>query len=378
MVRVELRQRKRENRRVSLYLDFYPPVLDHSTGKMKRQEFLKLFIWDKPKGAGEKEHNKEILNIANGILSTRINQVRKSEIYSPLEKQLLKQLEYDRIDFIEYFKQTTRKRKGANLKTWQSVEKYLRKYFPNGLKFGDIDEKTIEGFRDYLLTAKSIRSDKATLSQNTASSYFNKVKATLRQAFKERILREDINGRIDAIEDKETRREYLNIEELKRLIETPCEDEILKRASLFSALTGLRFSDILKLKGSEVKNDDQGYSLQFTQQKTQGIETHYISSEAYSLLGDFKNDDSRVFEGLRYSAYSNKRLAKWIGLAGITKDITFHNFRHTYATLQLQHGTDIYTVSKLLGHKSLKTTQIYAKVVDEAKRKASDVIKLGL
>lgn len=378
MVRVELRQRKRENRRVSLYLDFYPPILDHSTGKMKRQEFLKLFIWDKPKGAGEKEHNKEILNIANGILSTRINQIRKAEIYSPLEKQLLKQQEYDKIDFIDYFKQTTRKRKGANLKTWQSVEKYLREYFPNGLKFGDIDEKTIEGFRDHLLTAKSIRSDKATLSQNTASSYFNKVKATLRQAFKEKILREDINGRIDAIEVKETRREYLNIEELKRLIETPCDDEILKRASLFSALTGLRFSDILKLKGSEVKNDDQGYSLQFTQQKTQGIETHYISSEAYSLLGDFKDDDSRIFDGLRYSAYSNKRLSKWIGLAGITKDITFHSFRHTYATLQLQHGTDIYTVSKLLGHKSLKTTQIYAKVVDEAKRKASTVIKLGL
>ncbi len=83
-----------------------------------------------------------------------------------------------------------------------------------------------------------------------------------------------------------------------------------------------------------------------------------------------------VFEGLQYSAYQNSLLKEWIIKAGITKAITFHCFRHTYATLQLSQGTDIYTVSKMLGHRDLKTTQVYAKVIDLTKRAAADKIKL--
>ncbi len=68
----------------------------------------------------------------------------------------------------------------------------------------------------------------------------------------------------------------------------------------------------------------------------------------------------------------------WLQDAGITKNITFHSFRHTFATLQLEMGIDLYTVSKMLGHKSIKTTQIYAKVVDKAKAEAAGRIKLNL
>jgi site-specific recombinase XerD len=85
-----------------------------------------------------------------------------------------------------------------------------------------------------------------------------------------------------------------------------------------------------------------------------------------------------VFEELTYSAYKNRHLKEWVKDAGITKKITFHEFRHTYATLQLTGGTDLYTVSKMLGHKSIKTTQIYAKIVDELKRKTTNVIRIDL
>ena len=112
-------------------------------------------------------------------------------------------------------------------------------------------------------------------------------------------------------------------------------------------------------------------------QKTQRDNYLPISEQAFSLCGNHPgNPNENVFLGLKYSAYNNKQLTEWIEAAGIAKNITFHCFRHTFATLQLYNGTDIYTVSKMLGHKDLKTTQIYAKIVDEAKRTAADKIKL--
>lgn len=142
-------------------------------------------------------------------------------------------------------------------------------------------------------------------------------------------------------------------------------------------LTGLRFSDIKNLVWGEIHlSVENGYSIQFTQQKTKGVEVLPISEQAYSLLGERKETTRKVFEGLTYSAYENKHLYQWIGAAGITKNITFHCFRHTFATLQLSKGTDIYTVSKMLGHRELKTTQIYAKIIDQTKREAADKIKL--
>ena len=153
----------------------------------------------------------------------------------------------------------------------------------------------------------------------------------------------------------------------------------MKRAALFSALTGLRFSDIKNLVWAELEFiEGNGYFIQFKQQKTKGVEMMPISDQAYSLLGESKDPNDKVFEGLNYSAYENKHLSNWIKAAGITKDITFHCFRHTFATLQLSGGTDIYTVSKMLGHRELKTTQIYAKIIDQTKRVAADIIKLEL
>ena len=141
----------------------------------------------------------------------------------------------------------------------------------------------------------------------------------------------------------------------------------------------MRFSDISKLVWGEVQYSElEGYFLQFRQKKTKGVEVLPISEQAFKLLGERKEPTEQVFKGLIYSAYLNVHLKQWILRAGITKDITFHCFRHTFATLQLSHGTDIYTVSKMLGHRELKTTQIYAKIVDESKRKAADKIKLDM
>lgn len=103
-----------------------------------------------------------------------------------------------------------------------------------------------------------------------------------------------------------------------------------------------------------------------------------ISEQAYQLCGEPRKPEQLVFEDLPDPSWISAPLKRWIKSAGITRKITFHCFRHTYAILQLAGGTDIYTVSKMLGHTNVKTTQVYAKVVDEKKQKAAETIKLNI
>lgn len=382
--KVTLRQKAISKGRQSLYLDFWPPIPHPETGKPTRREFLGLYLMDKPKTPIDKRHNTETMKIGQSIRQKRENFLNKPEIYSHYEKEQIRLKKQGEQCFIEYFAKLADKRKASNRDNWGASLKYLKSFSDSHLKFTDLNEQFLEGFKEYLLMAKSNRSDKATLSQNTAVSYFNKVKAALRQAYKDGIMQTDLNAKIQPIKTAETRREYLTLDELNRLVKTPCSNPLLKRAALFSALTGLRFCDIQGMTWGELEYiRGQGYFLNFTQQKTKGVETLPISEQAYSLTEGKENpkdmpQDKPVFEGLEYSAYQNKHLWQWIGAAGITKDITFHCFRHTFATLQLFNGTDIYTVSKMLGHKDLKTTQVYAKIVDEAKRTAVNKIKLDL
>lgn len=378
-VKVKLRKKKISKGRESLYLDFYPAIPHPKTGEPTRREFLGLYIHEKVKTAQDKRHNEATMLIGEGIRQKRENIINKPEIYTEFEKEQLRIKKQGEKDFVKYFKKLADKRKSSNHDNWVSAHNYLKTFTGGTLKFGDLNEKWLEEFKEYLLTTKSNRSAKTTLSQNSAVSYFNKVKATLKQAYKEKILQTDLNSKISPIKAEETRREYLTIEELNELVKKPCHNPLMKKAALFSALTGLRFSDIQKLVWAEVNHTEgQGYYLTFRQKKTKGSETLPISDQAAEMLGKKGKAEKKVFDGLKYSAYNNKHIAQWIGSAGITKNITFHCFRHTFATLQLFNKTDIYTVSKMLGHKDLKTTQIYTKVVDQAKREAADKIKLDL
>jgi len=409
--KVKLRQKPISGNRQSLYLDFYPAILNTKTGEQTRREFLNFFLFNEieieeqkyfdkagkeqkrfvpvldKKGVPKKVklnpidklHNKETLQLAEQIRQKRENHINKPEIYTGYEREQLKIKEQGEQNFVEYFKQVASKRKASNHDNWISAYQYLNIFTNGNLKFADLNEKFCNDFKEYLLTTKSNKSSKATLAQNSALSYFNKLKAALKQAYKDGYLHSNLNTTVDPIKQAETQRNFLTIEEMNSLVKTDCANPLLKRAALFSALTGLRFSDIQKLVWGELEYiEGNGYFIQFKQQKTKGVEMMPISEQAYSLLGERKEPKDKVFEGLTYSAYENKHLAKWIGLAGIEKDITFHCFRHTFATLQLSKGTDIYTVSKMLGHRELKTTQIYAKIIGKTKREAANKIQLEI
>jgi hypothetical protein len=251
--RVTLRQKKISKGRQTLYLDFYPAITHPKTGKPTRREFLGLYIFDEvviDKNGKErkvkltpidKQHNTDTLKIAESIRQKKANVLNKPEVYSEFEKEQLRLKELGEQCFIKYFRMLSNKRKENNHDNWTSALSYLETFTNGKLKFADLNEKFIEDFKEYLLTTKSKKSDKSTLSQNSAVSYFNKVKAALRQAYKDGILQTDLNAKIQPIKAAETRREHLTIEELNRLVRTPCKNDLLKRAALFSALTGLRF-----------------------------------------------------------------------------------------------------------------------------------------
>ena len=130
------------------------------------------------------------------------------------------------------------------------------------------------------------------------------------------------------------------------------------------------------MRWSEVQEFNGNIRIIFKQKKTKGQEYLDINPQAAELLGERGDKDERVFSGLKYSSYHNVALSQWCLRAGITKDITFHCGRHTYATLQIASGTDIYTVSKMLTHKNVTTTQIYADLVSAKKRETVNRITL--
>lgn len=262
------------------------------------------------------------------------------------------------------------------LVNWKRALDFLKMYAGENLPFFKINNSFAEEYKRFLLTAPRGGNKCGTISHNTASTYFSIFKAALKQAFIDGYLTVDISAKIKGIQEQESRREYLTVEELNTLASTPCDREVMKRAALFSALTGLRHCDIQKLKWKEINMDGEQPRLHFTQKKTKGVEYMPISEQALQLCGERRLPEQLVFEDLPKPSWISKPLKRWIGAAGIKKSISFHCFRHSYATLQLASGTDIYTVSKMLGHTNVKTTQIYAKVVDEKKNKAAQAIQL--
>jgi integrase len=338
-------------------------IYNDSQMKQRSYEFLKIYVYDKPRNFLEKEHNKETMILGEAIRAQRILECQSRQhgfVSSSSGK----------VGFLDYFNQIVQKKSEVDgtYGNWFSTLKHL-KAFSKGkdIQISKVDDLFLESFKDYLLKEK-ISNRRTKLSQNTALSYFNKVRTALKEAHKNKIISDNPITRVKSIKEKETNRQYLIFEELQLLVKTDCDYPILKDAFLFSAMTGLRFSDIKNLTWKNITFDSKnGWTLKFTQQKTKGVENLPINEQAVSILEERGNDDDKVFRDLTYSAYHNKKLHKWVEDAGIEKHITFHSARHTFATLQLTMNTDIYTVSKLLGHKNLKTTELYAKVIDRKK-----------
>lgn len=356
-----------DGKRESLYLDFYPPIINPTTGRSTRREYLRIYTFVKPKDELDKLHNKNMLLRARKICSDRQNQIFNND-YGFMAHEL------DNKCFLEYFMSLARKRGRSisNREIWLIVHRYLKE-FSSEIKIKDLTVPFIHGFKDFLLTRPHFKIEGKTISQNTACSYFSKLIYTLKCAYKDGILRENIAPKIERIKVVEVKKEFLTKEEATKLRETPCKDITLKNACLFMMYTGLRVSDIIKLKWSEIEySDEMGHYIRFQHQKTGSQQTLPFSEDAFLLLPEKGVGRESVF-----SNFSKKyRLLKvWAKEAGISKNISFHTFRHTFATMLLNSDVSVYTVKEMLGHKEISTTMNYVNLLNDKKVSAANAIK---
>ena len=365
---IRIRQKELANGNISLYLDIY-------IGGKRKYEFLKLYLIPE-KTREDKEKNRQTMQLANSIKSKRIVEYQNGEFGFKSNYKL-------DVLFFDYYRAMCEKRHGnpesrGNWGNWYSCLHHLMKYEKNKrITFEDITPEWVQGFRDYLDKdavawshdyRKRIK-DKP-LARNSKLSYFNKLRACLNQAFEDRIIPVNPCRGVERFRPEEGIRMYLTIDEVRLLAQTDCEYPRIKDAFLFSCMTGLRRSDILRLTWGDIHKQGDFTRIIFRQKKTDGQEYLDITPQAAQLMGDPKGINDPIFEDIHSPSCTNKAVQEWVLNAGIHKKISFHCARHTFATMMLDLGTDIYTVSKLLGHRDLSTTQIYVKVLDKNKQKA--------
>jgi len=364
---IRLRKRLLKDGRQSLYLDLY------HNGK-REYEYLKLYLIPE-KSRADKEKNKQTMKLAEAIRAKRIVDYQNGKFG-------FHQKEND-IRFFDYYKAMCEKRRGGpesrgNWGNWYSCLKHLEIYEKNqDITFADITSEWVHGFKNYLeINAKAWAPryerelEYHKLSRNSKLSYFNKLRACIHQALADGVIEQNPLRGVENFKAEESKRMYLTIDEVKAITKAKCSSPGVKRAFLFSCLTGLRRSDIQKMTWGEVHQQGEFVRIIFKQKKTNGQEYIDITPQAAELMGERRKPTDKVFYDFLSASPTNHAIREWMLRAGITKEITFHCARHTFAVMMLDLGTDIYTVSKLLGHRELTTTQIYAKVLDKNKQAA--------
>ncbi len=332
---VKLRKKKIKTGEYSLYLDIV------NNGE-RNYEFLKMYL------GKNKIVNKETLSIAESIRARRQIELSAEEysVTTNFKKN---------IDFIEYVKKITLA-KPRSAKPYYNTFKHIKDFIKGDkLKFKNINEIWLKEFQDYLSTFLSI---------NSVVTYMNVLKAILNKAVMERLIIVNPFTYFKAVREESVQIEHLTHNELQTLANTENLNSEIKRYFLFACNTGLRISDIKRLKWENIKNN----YIEFRQKKTSEINYIPLNENAVNQL----YTDSKILnlpENFVFNLPSdltiNSNLKMWVKKAGINKKVTTHVARHTFATNSLSTPRgDIYTVSKLLGHTDIKHTQRYAKVVD--------------
>lgn len=310
---------------------------------------------------GDAVHDADVLALVKQIIAIKQMETvaNKSGVVAPHKAKQ---------SFLDYFDSYTQKLKpGATQMLYETTLKHLVGFVgKGGLSFGDVDEKFILGFQDYL---------QERVSANSAIAYLSKLNTVLTEAQKAKnILHNPMKSiaKKDKIDSTSKEPVHLTLAELERLAQTPCTKPEVARMFLFSCMTGLRFSDVQALRWENIS----GNVITIKQQKTDKDNDIPLSDTALELMGT-KPTAAKLSDTV-FTPISKQlcwlTIKQWIADAGIQKKVSFHTSRHTFAILGLQSGTALKTISALMGHSSIAMTERYARVIDESKRIAIDAM----
>ena len=379
---VRFRFKQLSNGNQSIYLEYYTGDVirkENYVGGKRKYEFLKLYLIPE-RTREDKAKNEATLALAKAIQSKRIVEVQN-------DAHGFQNTNKSRVNLLDYLenigKQSAEQGSRNYARTVLNTVRALKLFRGDYIAFRDVDKEFLSEFTDYLrqmpkASKYGVLKAGGRLSNNSVVSYYGTLRTAINRAYKEGIITVNPTKEFDfasKVRQEPSRREYLTLDELKTLINTECRHEIVKRAFLFSCLCGLRVSDIRKLRWCDLQRSGGRVRIEITMQKTKEPLYLPISDEALKWLPERgeANDSDFIFP-LTHEGTVNDTLQHWAKVAGITKHISFHVARHTHATMMLTLGADLYTVSKLLGHKNIATTQIYAKIVDKKKEEAIGLI----
>ena len=364
---IRLRMKELADGSKSLYLDIY------RNGK-RSYEYLKMYIIPETDDNARKR-NAATMTAANTIKSRRIieltNGVAGLKNTSLRSKMLL-------LDWMQTYKESQEKKgvRGSGKLIGNTIN--ILRAFNEKAAMRDINRDFCLALIDYMRNIY-VSANGRKLSQFSCVSYFGCFRGALNAAVREDIIAENPVNKLNTdekIKMPESKREFLTIDEVKTLIGTPCRREDIKSAFLFSCYCGLRISDVLALKWKNVDCTGEQWRINIIMQKTRQPLYLPLSMQARKWMPerDGAAEDDPVFATLPCEDTCNMQIKPWVKEAGITKHVTYHVSRHTFATMMLTLGADLYTVCKLLGHTDVKTTQIYAKIINKKKDDAISLI----
>ena len=363
---VRLREKELANGVRSLYLDIYV------NGK-RSYEFLKLYLipGSNPQA---KVQNENTMRAANTIKLNRILEITNNKAglknTSIRAKMLLK-------DWMETFRQAQEQKGVKDQKLIHNTIHALTAYNIN-VAMRDVNRDYIIGLTNFLRNDyRSPRGKK--LKDYSVINYLGCLRNALNMAVREDVIADNPIMKLsaqDKVKAPESQREYLTVEEVQQLEATDSPYPHIKQAFLFACYTGLRCSDVRSITWGKIVKDGEKYRLHTVMFKTKRPFYIPLSKKAMQWMperGD-KTDDELIFENIPVQVNTKLYLQPWLDKAGITKPITFHCSRHTFGTMMLTLGADIYTTSKLMGHTKVEVTQIYAKIINKKKDDAVSLI----
>ena len=382
----KLKKKVMSDGNLSLYLDYYLgriKVTDEETGEVKskvqrKREFLHLTLLASPRTPIERQQNKDILLEAQRIRLEREQELKEGKFGYRLKKS-------KEINFFDYFQSYIESYKKKDIRMIEIAlhrfQDFLRdtaeyKKFQKHITPQQISREMMLTFTEYL-QSRSIGEGARGIFARFKKVYKScgvKYKFNYTEPFT------DVDGKTISIkvDDNQLRKEILSLDEIAQLASTHYDNENpnIRRAFLFCLYTGLRFCDVKDLTFTNV--DFANRLLKFEQNKTKG---HSVNSGVVipldethlKLIGEPSQPDNRgeVIFPLPSYEMCLKALKRWVKRAGISKHISWHCARHSFAVNILNEGANIKTVASLLGHSDLRHTEKYTRAVDSLKRQAT-------